>query len=114
MPPFVQGVAVIRGMPVPVVTAALLLGENGPSSPATRFVAIKAAGRRVALAVDQVLGIRAIDAKELSGLPPLLAAASEQVVSAIGTLDGELLLVLRSGRFVPEEVWTVIDAGDTR
>ena len=114
MPPFVRGVAVIRGLPVPVVDAAAVLGEEGVASPATRFVALKAADRRVALAVDRVVGVRQLDRKQLSDLPPLLAAVSERVVSAMGTLDGELLIVLRSGKFVPESVWTAIEAGETQ
>ena len=79
-----------------------------------RFVALKMAGRRVALAVDEVLGVRQIDAQQLSDVPPLLAAAPEPVVSAIATLDAELLMVLRSSRLVPEPAWAAIDAGGDR
>ena len=114
VPRFVRGVAVIRGIPVPVVDAASALCGGEPSSHVTRFVALKTADRRVALAVDQVVGVRQIDRQHLSELPPLLSAASEQAVSAIGTLDGELLMVLRSGKFVPDVVWTAIEAEDTR
>jgi purine-binding chemotaxis protein CheW len=115
VPRFVRGVAVIRGSPVPVVDAAsALLGGGELSSHVTRFVSLKTADRRVALAVDQVVGVRRIDRRHLSDLPPLLTAASEQVVSAIGTLDGELLIVLRSGKFVPDVVWSAIEAEQTR
>jgi purine-binding chemotaxis protein CheW len=113
--PFVRGMAVIRGVPVPVVDATSIVGGNNqPPSHATRFVALKMADRRVALSVDQVLGVRQIGRNQLSDLPPLLAAAGEQVVTAIGTLDSELLMVLQSGKLVPENAWKVIDAGEAQ
>jgi hypothetical protein len=31
-------------------------------------------------------------------------------IAAIGTLDAELLLVLRSARVVPEDIWSVLEA----
>jgi purine-binding chemotaxis protein CheW len=112
-PRFVRGVAVIRGTPVPVVDAASALGSE-ESTRATRFVTLRAGQRRVALGVDQVLGVRQVGRMQLSDLPPLLGAASEEVVSAIGTLDTELLMVLRSGKLVPEALWAAIEAGGTR
>lgn len=113
VPSFVRGVAVIRGMPVPVVDAASLLGQPEAASPA-RFVAVKALERRVALAVDEVVGVKRLDPEQLSRLPPLLAAASDQVVAAIGILDTELLMVLRSGKLVPDDARAALDAGAVR
>ncbi|MGH9372610.1 MAG: chemotaxis protein CheW [Vicinamibacterales bacterium] len=109
-PHFVRGVAVLRGLPVPVIDAASMIGQTESTSRGSRFVALKTADRRVALAVDEVIGVRRIDEGALSDLPRLLAAASEQVVSAIGTLDAELLMVLESGKLVPETVWAAIEA----
>src|SRR5262245_27177172 len=54
----VDGLAMIRGEPVPVVDARRLLGV--PGGEATRFVVVRAAQRRVALAVDAVLDVRRI------------------------------------------------------
>lgn len=110
-PPFVRGVAVIRGTPVPVVDAAYALGEE--ASHTTRFVTLRTADRCVAFAVDHVLGVSRIDRKAVADLPPLLAHANVDVVAAIGTLDAELLMVLRSARLVPEAVWAALEAGDT-
>ena len=102
-PPFVRGVAVIRGLPVPVVDAASALGDSGEPFPlVTRFVALRIADRRVALGVCEVIGVREIGGEQLAELPPLLATASEHVVAAMGTLDSELLMVLRAGKLVPE------------
>lgn len=114
-PPFVRGVAVIRGIPVPVVdSAAVLANGDQPLSSETRFVALRIAARRVALSVREVIGVRQIDRKQLADLPPLLAHAREHVVTAIGTLDRELLMVLRSGKLVPEDAWAAIDDGENR
>jgi purine-binding chemotaxis protein CheW len=105
-PPFVRGVAVIRGDPLPVVDAASLLGA-GESRP-TRFVTVRAGDRRVGLAVDAVLGVQVISPTSLQELPPLLGDASAGVISAIGALESELLVVLRSARLVPEGVWALL------
>src|SRR5882724_8841487 len=53
----VRGLSVIRGEPVPVIDLGTLLGASG-CSVCTRFIAIRVGGRRIALAVDAVLGIR--------------------------------------------------------
>ena len=102
-PHFVRGLAVIRGVPVPVVDAARLLGAQ--DAPADRFVTITAGERRVALAVDSVLGVRAVPAGSLHQLPPLLHEAGADVVAAIGLLDAELLLVLHSTCLLPDDAW---------
>lgn len=111
-PPFVRGIARIRGGPVPVIDASVLLDGAAPTATpvAPRFVSIKTnTARRIALAVDEVLGVRAIEPDQLSGMPPLLARAGGEVVSAIGTLDAELLMVLRLSRLVPDDMWAAID-----
>jgi purine-binding chemotaxis protein CheW len=100
--PFVLGLAVIRGVPVPVVDSARLLGARDVAQ-AGRFVTVTAGNRRVALAVDCVLGVRAVVPELLHALPPLLHEADTDVIAAIGLLDAELLLVLRSARLLPDE-----------
>lgn len=107
-PAFVRGVAVIRGAPVPVVDAARLLGATD-AAPARRFVTVRSGDRTVALAVDSVEGVSSLEAAELGELPPLLRDADAATVSAIGTLDAELLLVLESARVVPDSVWDKLD-----
>jgi len=108
VPSFVHGLAVIRGSATPVVDAATLLGAIG-SAP-TRFVTVKAGPRRVALAVDAVVGIRAIPSESFASLPPLLQDSSVDAISAIATLDAELMLVLRSTRLVPDDAWAALEA----
>jgi len=106
-PQFVQGVSIIRGEVVPVVDVASLLGVG--ESRSARLGTISVGQRRLALAVDAVLGVRAVSGRSVGELPPLLGDVSAGVISAIGTLDSELLLVLRSARLVPESVWALID-----
>ena len=107
-PDFVQGLAIVRGTPVPVVDAATLL--TGGASHPTRFVTVKTGSRRVALAVDAVVGIRAIPGGSLDALPPLFQDAHLESISAIGRLDAELMIVLRSARLIPEGTWALIEA----
>jgi purine-binding chemotaxis protein CheW len=100
-PPFVLGLTVIRGVPLPVVDVARLLGADGAKT--ERFVTAMAGNRRVVLAVDHVLGVRTVAPQSLHALPSLLHTADVDVISAIGLLDAELLLVLRSARLLPED-----------
>jgi len=100
----VLGLSVIRGSPTPVVDLAAVLGcvraGEQAAAPTGRFVVVRAGDRRVALAVDEVMGVRTIDPASLRALPPLLRGASATTLSAIGTLDEQFLLVLRSAGLV--------------
>ena len=108
-PPFVRGVSLIRGGPVPVVDAAALLGRSQRAP--TRFVVLKTGTHRVALAVSEVVGVRELAPERLQGLPPLFGGAPADLVTSIGVLDEALLLVLESGRLVPESLWTSTEVG---
>ena len=108
-PEFVLGVSIVRGEPLPVVAATRLVGD-GASVHAGRFVVLKAGLRRVVFAVEGVEGVRALGPASLATMPPLLRDASADVIVSIGTLDGDLLLVLRSVRMVPDTVWEALSA----
>jgi purine-binding chemotaxis protein CheW len=115
MPPFVLGLAIIRGFPTPVVDAGRLVGSAAsPSSivspsPA-RFVSLKLGERTAALSVDAVLDVRSLPAETLSAIPPLLCGEDAELVSIIGALDAKLLLVLEAARLLPDSVWRAFDA----
>ena len=99
-PEMVLGLSVIRGTPVPVVAMpALFSADSGTSG---RFVVVQTGSRRVALAVDEVFGIR--DLGPAAALPPLLRDAARGTVEAVGALDSELLFVMNAARIVPGEV----------
>lgn len=105
-PSFVHGVAVIRGIPTPVVDLGDLVGA--PGGPRGRFITLRLGGRQAALSVGDVLGIRELDATMTQKLPPLLQEASRDVIEAIGTLDAQFLVVLRAGWDLPQDVWSAL------
>jgi len=107
-PCYVRGLCIIRGAPVPVVDAGLLLGDE--PTPSGRLIAIRAGSRTIALAVERVEGIREIGPEAFIALPPLLGDAATAAIAAIGTLDAQLLLFLRATRIVPDELLARLDA----
>jgi purine-binding chemotaxis protein CheW len=106
-PPWISGVSVIRGEPLPVVHAGVLLGDT--RSRPSRLVTLRAADHRFALAVDEVVGVRALPADVVHELMPLLQRVAPEVVDTIRLLDAELLFVLNAGRLVPGTVWQMLD-----
>ncbi len=106
-PGFVLGLSIIRGAPVPVVDLGTLLSTPSGRPPA-RFIMVRAGDRKVALAVDAALGLCEIEPVSLSDMPPLLSGARHEMIDALGALDAELLLVLKTGGIVPPEVWDAL------
>ena len=109
-PGFVLGLAVIRGVPVPVVDLAGLLGgaESEGAGGISRFVSLRVDKRCVALAVEEVIDLRTLYASRLEELPPLLADKSG-AMHAIGILDAQLLLLLGTARMIPEGTWAALE-----
>jgi purine-binding chemotaxis protein CheW len=107
MPPFILGVSIIRGQVVPVLDLACLLGCAG-ADPGTRYVTLDLGARQVALAVDTVVGVRALAADALAEVPPLLQASEAGTVAALSTLDAQLLVVLQGTHLVPEALWPAL------
>ena len=108
LPPFVAGLAILRGRPAPVVDLCRLLG-TGESAPPTRFVALKVGERRVALAVTGVVGIWKLDPQSFLDAPPLVGRVSGESIEALGALDGRLLALLSAGRILTGEVWQALE-----
>lgn len=106
--PFIDGIAIIRGGPVPVVDLARLLG-NGTTEPRARLVLVRVGERNAALSVGAVIGVRSLESAMVSELPPLLAGASSEVITAIGSLDARLLLVLETSKVLPEPGWASLE-----
>lgn len=106
VPPFVRGVAVIRGEPIPVVDLEGLLSGERSRDPA-RWVVLRVGDRRAALAVDEVLGVGSV----VGDAPaPLLAGACSATIEALAARDRELLVLLEASRLVPEEAWRALAA----
>lgn len=108
LPAYVRGVAIVRDLPTPVIDAAALIGDR--ASTPTRFVTLRAGDRPIALAVDAVLGVVTLSDGDSDTLPRLVQSARLTAVTAAGTLDGSLLLVLESTRIVPDSVWAAMAA----
>ena len=102
-PDFVLGVSLIRGVPVPVVDAGTLIGATEPAD-FKRYVTLRSGESGVALAVEEVLGVREVPPASLKRLPPLLREASTEILSALGALDAELLTMLKLARTLTDRV----------
>lgn len=108
VPPWVRGLARVRGTPTPVVALAGLL-QGGDPPPGDRWVTVRADGRVVALEVDAVAGVRSLSATAAGALPPLLAGAAAEAIASVGALDRALLVVLEAGRLVPPDTWAAME-----
>lgn len=109
VPSFIQGISIIRGIPTPVIDLGAVVGT--PNERAERLVTLRVGERQVALSVNGVLGVRDLGGTAtIVELPPLLQRASEHVIETIGTLDQQVLLVLREGWELPDEVWKALTA----
>lgn len=106
-PAFVRGLSLVRGELVPVVDLAQLLGAQG-GAPGGRLVIVRAANRRLALAVDAVLRVLPQELLPSRSVAPLLSKALPAQVTALAVLDGAALAVLESTSVLPEEAWATL------
>jgi purine-binding chemotaxis protein CheW len=109
LPASALGLSMIRGRPTPVLDGRRLLGASS-SEPARRFVTLRLGpNRKLALAVDDVLGVRRIPLATLADLPTLARNEPTSESSRLGTLDEELLVVLDHARLLSEAAWQAIE-----
>lgn len=106
LPSFVLGASIIRGLPTPVVDLAQLVGEHGTPR---RYLSVRVADRAVALAVHDVVGVRALSDEAPGEVAPLLSKAVAGAAAELLALDGELVAVLDSARFIDDASWRRID-----
>jgi purine-binding chemotaxis protein CheW len=100
VPPFVLGLARVRGAPVPVVCLARLLGHPSPAVYG-RFLTVRVGAGLAVLAVDAVLGVNQAATAGHASLPPILRGALPEVVAGLAALDSAFLLFLDTGRILP-------------
>jgi len=98
-PAFVRGVALVRGVPTPVVDLAALLEGHVGVVRGARFVTVRTGDRQVALEVNEVLDVRSLERDAFSAAP-LLQGAASAAVDTLAALDGELLAVLDAARIL--------------
>jgi purine-binding chemotaxis protein CheW len=121
-PPYVVGVSVIRGAPVPVVDLAALV--HGCREEPTRLLTVRAGdpSHTVALAVTEVVGVASIPAGSWDALSPLLGVAGTPpagdtgpaAVRSVGVAETEIVLLLDGARTVPDDVWQALATGPAR
>ncbi len=92
------GVSVIRGLAVPVVDTARLLGA-GVERP-SRFVTTRTERGPLAYATGPVIGVLPVEPDASRPPPPMLAAAATRLVVAVGVLDSRPLLFLRGAELM--------------
>ena len=104
-PPFVRGLAIVRGSATPVIDLAALLNEEASTAPGdtARFVALRVGERGIVLHVSAVLAIRALASAELEALPALWRGPHPPAVVALAARDRELLMVLEAARLLPDD-----------
>lgn len=107
LPKFVLGLSVVRGLAVPVVDVSLLLRECDLKD-SHRWVVVRAEHRRLVLAVETVLGLRRINLGALEGMPLLLERTRPEYLESMGTLDSQIVVVLRTARILSEEAWQAL------
>lgn len=106
-PPFVRGVAIVRGEPVPVVDLAAFVGGAGASERATRWVTVRAGRRDAALAVAAVVGVAELDPRG-GRSEPLVGDACAGAIASLRARDDDLLVVLDAARIVPDAAWAAL------
>lgn len=100
LPPFLLGYSCIRGEITPVVDLSLLIsGER--SEGIGRFVIVRCTDQLLALALTQVLGVFAIDDRQLDQSRELKILPD--FVQAMSMLNSRFLWVLRCCRLVSSE-----------
>jgi purine-binding chemotaxis protein CheW len=105
VPPYVRGICVLRGRPVPVVDVGLLLGGERASG-GGRFVGVRTGPQTAALSVDAVVGIRDLP---LDLLHDLSSVTGSPACTAVGAVGPEPLLLLEAGRVIPDSVWDALE-----
>jgi purine-binding chemotaxis protein CheW len=94
-PPHVRGVMNVRGRILPVVELrtritlpSLVLGETA------RVIVVEASGRKLGILVDAVSDILRVASEDLSPPPSEVMNDVTDYVSAVGNLDGRVVLVV--------------------
>jgi purine-binding chemotaxis protein CheW len=106
VPPYVCGASIVRGVPTPVVDLGMVLGKGVGTN--GRFVSLRLSDRQVVFSVRDVLGVQRLDDSQIEDLPPLLQEATNETIESIGTLDRQMLFVLRASWMLPDSIWRTL------
>lgn len=107
LPDFVDGISIIRGLPLPVLNLPrLLCGSTSTAGSQERFVTAESDGQILALRVDEVAGIFALAEEMWRNLPSLLDGLQSEHVAALGNHDGHVVMLLRRANLLSEADWS--------
>jgi purine-binding chemotaxis protein CheW len=110
MPAYVCGLSIIRGSPHAVVDLSRLVTGRAPDTFA-RFVVVRVGARHMALAVEEVVGVREIETPRLQRMPSLLSESGRHLTAGLGGVDRDLLLMLESSRVLLDDVAQALGSG---
>lgn len=104
--PFVQGVANIRGVIIPVVDLAmrLMLPSKQTHGPVRRLLIVRRQDELYGLVIDEVHAVIAVAPEALEEAPGALAGPRGDYIQALARYEGEILIVL--------DLSTVLDPRD--
>ena len=94
-PDYIRGVVNLRGAIVPVLDLRMKLGLKDASYDAfTVMIVLNLDGRSAGIVVDSVSDVIALDAEQIRATPELGAAVDTRFISAIGTTDEQMVILL--------------------
>lgn len=94
-PEFVEGVINLRGRVIPVVNLRSRFGlERKPQDKDTRIVVVELTNKVVGFVVDAVSEVLRIPQSLMEAPPPLVAGINAEYITAVGKLEGRLLILL--------------------
>lgn len=108
VPPFVLGMALVRGVPVPVIDLPRLLEAQRENAPHRRWIFSRRNDQALVLAVESVDGVAELDRAALEAAPTFGSRTDDALVSAIALHEQRLFWLLETARIVPAGVWEAL------
>lgn len=97
MPPFLEGVAELRGSVLPVVDLRKRFGiEPGPPAPETRVIVIDLSGERVGLVVDRVVGVARLAVDQIRPAPKFFKGLAARYLEGVVNREDRNVIVLNT------------------
>src|SRR5690554_1071217 len=94
-PDYIRGVVNLRGAIVPVLDLRMKLGLKDARYDAfTVMIVLNLDGRSAGIVVDSVSDVVALEADQIRPTPELGAAVDTRFISAIGTTDEQMVILL--------------------
>lgn len=101
-PAFLAGTAGVRGEQVPVVDLARHLAIPATPTHRSRLLLVRAAGRRLGLMVDEVLGVEVLEAASVSPVPERFLGPSREYLDGVARFGERLVILLEPHRLISD------------